>query len=172
MQLSPQPARCPNRKFIVFDRCDLVSVTGLCGFEAVEHAALEYCNVFDRRVVEGSVRVDNCTASGELPNVDRRLLTQLAAAYRSSPRDELTVSARTRNFPGLLIRTRKRCRNHRGTLTLFTTGKFVVLGAKSQQDIDGLVAATLELLHRYGWRGVDDDDGDLSPPPAAAGQRA
>ena len=147
-------------------------MTGLCGFEAVERSALEYCNVFDHRVVKGSVRVDNCTASGELPNIDRKLLTQLAGAYKSSPRDELTVSARTRNFPGLLIRTRKRCRRHRGTLTLFTTGKFVVLGAKSQKDIDGLVAATLELLHRYGWRGVDDDDGDLSPPPAAAGQRA
>ena len=151
----PQPEDCPNRKFIVFDGCSVVSVTGLCDFDALERSASDYCQHLGQTLVSDSIAVDNCTVSGKLVNVDRRLLTRVAVGFRPSLTDanEVTVSARTRNFPGLLIRTRRKCEERRGTLTLFTTGKFVVLGSRGWSDIDGIVEATKRLLRGHGWSG-------------------
>ena len=175
---------CPSRNFVihrhpsdnvtftVFANSRWVNVTGVKSFGFVEYCAKEFCEKFELEYEEDSIIVDCTTAIGSLNNVERRDLTLMSIEYnRLQQRDNLPyiISARTKTFPSLLFRPRVgACTSideveedipiARPSLTLFTTGKFVILGGRSQEEILATFSAVTRFMLILGWRPFQFDN--------------
>lgn len=148
--------------FTVFESSQWVNLTGVRRWHQLLEEARIFCREFGLALVEDSIIVDTTTSAGNLPNVDRSLLSRLAIDYRSSARScPFSIGVRTENFPSLHFRQRKRYRCEtqdpservRPSLTLFTTGKFIILGAKTRSQILNTFEGVTDWLHSQGWIG-------------------
>lgn len=153
--------------FTVFDNSRWINVTGVCHFDRLATEAESFCREFSLSLTPDSIRVDSTTATGVLPNVDRSLLSRLAIEYRRDQhRCPFAIGVRTYNFPSLHFRQRKKFASQGGgvseseervrpSFTLFTTGKFVILGAKSSGQIVEAFNGVIDWLLTQGWLARD-----------------
>ena len=145
-------------KYIVFDGSEEINVTGVRNFEQLHDAAQLFVVEYGGEVDADSLVVDNSTASGRLPDISRALLARVARGHQLCLKDEFSLSVRTRHFPSIVLRPRRRWeRERRATITLFTSGKFIAVGGKNWQQITAGVEQLLALLQRNGYGGVGGD---------------
>lgn len=138
-----------------------VNIAGVRTYNDIFKYGRDFCVEHDVTLLPSTVRIDSTTAVGFLPNVDRPLLTRLAFKHKDYPTEGVfSVSARVDNFPSLHFRRRggRVLRGRRGkrtpglpSFTLFTTGKFTVLGARNCEEINETIKAAVGWLQERGW---------------------
>ena len=136
-------------KFIVFHGSAIVNVTGIRQFEDIDHAVKTFCQHFHCIAVPQSVVVDNSTATGHLPSLNHHALIRLAKKT-CSKKKHYTISCRTHYFPCVLIRLQETPQHSSLTLSLFASGKFNILAAKTEQDLVAAQAFIEDLLKQHG----------------------
>lgn len=121
--------------YIIFPQRGFVNITGIKGFLDIVRVIPHFCLFFglDECNILSDIVVDNISASGNF--WQRVNLVQLHQAINKKKVKSCFVSCTfDRNrFPGAFCRTRGF-----GTLTLFPSGKYVVVGAKCQEHVDNI----------------------------------
>ena len=135
-------------KFIVFHKSAIVNVTGIRQFEDIDCAVATFCYHFQCTFVPQSIVVDNSTATGHLPSLDRHSLVSLAKKTCSKKQHYYTISCRTHYFPCVLIRLQETPQHSALTLSLFASGKFNILAAKTEQDLVAAQVFIKDLLQK------------------------
>ena len=154
--------------FHFFPSSGHVNVTGIRNGELISTAIQLFCETFSNRLKPNTVHIDNCTASGQLTNlnalnsalktflittedgeeeedveslssVPERLDLALIKQYIESRQDRfsLKVNLRAGRFPGACIRLG----TNRPTITIFSTGTYIIVGAKSEREVNRLYYA-------------------------------
>jgi TATA-box binding protein (TBP) (component of TFIID and TFIIIB) len=140
-----------SNKYIVFDKSNIVSVTGVKKFKDISNAALIFCKRFNKSLVPQSIKIDNSTACDFFPNINRKLLT-LIALKKSDCHQLFSISARTKHFPCILLRPHPSGKEQKlATAAIFTSGKVNILGARNRKVITNTIAESKNLLKKYGW---------------------
>ena len=127
--------------YIIFPDVGFINITGVKGFSQVNSIIPRFCDTFglSRLEIAGGVEIDNISASG---NFQKRVNLEIlkSTLNKSKSRGErlgkivFTVHFDRNFFPGAFCKTRGY-----GTLTVFQSGKYVVVGAKCQQDLEEIV---------------------------------
>ncbi len=116
--------------FIIFTR-GTVNITGIKRFEDIQDAVTNFCQTFQltRDQISDYV-IDNVSANGDF---GKRLdLIQLKNKINSEEGEKIIASSsyNTDYFPAAF------CKSYSiGTVLLFFSGKFNIVGAKSQEDV-------------------------------------
>lgn len=144
-------ATAPKRTkatFTVF-YCGHINVVGVKTLEAVYDlfpllgSLLNYEREDDLLDIELSTAIDNMTATGRLA-LENEQYVNLTRLCEEAEEWDVTLETRynVECFPGCTIKTR----NH-GSLLVFSNGKFVCVGIRSELDTIPLTDFLLELLH-------------------------
>jgi TATA-box binding protein (TBP) (component of TFIID and TFIIIB) len=121
--------------YIVFFHSGTVNVTGVRRHEEISEAVFLFCQEFrvDRQGVS-RVTVDNITATGDLcKEVNLRLLKRSINAVQQQQENSLlqfTASYNLSHFPACFLRSEK------GTVLLFSSGRFNIVGSKCRRDVN------------------------------------
>lgn len=131
--------------FTVFHGSRHVNVTGARSYSILEEAINRFNHQLGENVCISNVIVDNTTSVGrvwfgEKPFMDLCALEKNAKNNRD--KWATTVSLRPDFFPGAVIRKDK-C----ATIIAFSSGKFVIVGAKSSWAIQEAYQRLLALIH-------------------------
>lgn len=118
--------------YVVFPKSGHVNVSGLRDFTDCEIAQDRFTHLFSVSVVK-SVIADNSTAVGNLPVKQLNLHRVYLVVQRLLTDDIVpcTVSLRPQHFPSALLRPKRESKNRISTVILFGNGKFIIIGAKS-----------------------------------------
>jgi TATA-box binding protein (TBP) (component of TFIID and TFIIIB) len=118
--------------YIIFPEKGFVNITGVRRFSELVSIIPKFCAAFGlaQTDVASDVIVDNISASGDFySRVNLSRLQQLL--NRRGGEEYFTVQFDRNFFPGAFCKTRGF-----GTLTLFPSGKFVVVGAKCLEHLE------------------------------------
>lgn len=106
-----------------------VNVTGVKSFDRVNESVLAFTSEFGLSFQNccETIVIDNSTSSAcvLLCNNERIDLSSLKGKVENS-----TLSLRPHFFPGAVLRRKNKC-----TIIVFTTGRFIIIGAKSQEAV-------------------------------------
>lgn len=127
--------------FTIFHKSGHVNVSGVRDFSKIEEALAIFNRLFKTAVSREKITVDNSTSSGSLFTpliassekivaVQRLNLKELKNRVESVGGEESTLHLRPHFFPGAVFR-----RKGKSTLIVFTTGKFIIVGAKNRLQI-------------------------------------
>jgi TATA-box binding protein (TBP) (component of TFIID and TFIIIB) len=124
--------------YIIFPEKGFVNITGIKGFSQLDNVITQFCQVFNlvKEEVASEIIVDNVSAAGDFARrVNLVLLQQTFNKQRREGEKTRFFSAHfDRNFfPGAACKTRGF-----GTLTVFTSGKYVIVGAKCMEHVERL----------------------------------
>lgn len=132
--------------YIVFSQSGAVNVTGIRRYSDISKAVVLFCREFGlRRRHIGRVTVDNVTASGDFGGgVNLRLLKK-SINCRGSEEKQLIRSAsyNISYFPACFCKTFTV-----GTVIVFASGKYNIVGAKCRADVETVFRAMLALMKR------------------------
>lgn len=128
--------------FIIFPKRGFVNVTGIKSFAEIPLLIPLFCEIFhvEERDITSGVTVDNISAAG---NFRRRVdLVQLQQhVNKKGEKKYFTVHFDRNFFPGAFCRT-----SGFGTLTLFPTGKYVLVGVKCLEHAEKTVQAMIAII--------------------------
>lgn len=136
-----------TQKYLVFNESPTINVTGIKNFDKVIPIIEDYCKIRRLALDLCSITVDNSTATTSIPNVSRTILGRIAKEHRDQGKD-YTISALLRHFPSILIRDRTR---GKPTVSIFPSGKILILGGKSLKAIEEALLRALGILREHGW---------------------
>lgn len=105
-----------------------VNATGVKSFSEISAAVKLFSKQFGLSYDEcsKSVIIDNSTSSAFVPLKNRLNL----ALLRNKLGNSSSLSLRPHFFPGAVIRRKEKC-----TIVIFTTGRFIIIGAKSPDEV-------------------------------------
>jgi TATA-box binding protein (TBP) (component of TFIID and TFIIIB) len=129
--------------YIIFPSNGFVNITGIKSLQDLPFRVIElFCSTFSVSKEEiGELVVDNITAVG---NFNRRVnleKLQQVANVKSAHRSYFTVHFDRHIFPGAFCKT-----FGFGTLSVYASGKYVVVGAKCQDLVQKLVEKVFALI--------------------------
>lgn len=124
--------------FTIFHKSGHVNVSGVRDFSKIEEALRIFNDLFKTEVTEKKIIIDNTTSSGSLfdsstseaaysKRIDLRELKRRVDLLGS---EDISLSLRPHFFPGAVFR-----RRGKGTLIIFATGKFIIVGAKNRLQV-------------------------------------
>lgn len=110
-------------------------MSGIPNFENIRQALSLFNSYFLTNIIEEDIVVDNSTTSGHLSLQENNIsLDKLSVKS-----DKVTVFLRPHFFHSAVIRPGKSA-DHRGTIVLFSNGKYFIVGCKSVLDISETVS--------------------------------
>ena len=116
----------PGFTYIIFQSRGFVNATGLSSYHQLSECVSIFCGIFhiSRKNLKPTLRVDNITASGKFgADIDLRKIVILLQ------RGPHTAIYNVNHYPGLKFRVDKL-----GTVILFSSGKYTIVGLKCIQD--------------------------------------
>lgn len=118
-----------------------VNATGIKSFDEVNEAVSCFCEKFDvcYKDCVKSLKIDNSTSSAYISSPEKIYLPDLTKHL-----EEGTLSLRPEFFPGAVLRRDKKC-----TVVIFSTGRFIIIGAKSKEEAQDANNAICLLISRY-----------------------
>jgi TATA-box binding protein (TBP) (component of TFIID and TFIIIB) len=132
--------------YIVFFNKGFVNCTKVRSYSQIGDCVTEFCDIFNFNYIDciPPIVVDNSTSSGDFQQkIDLRNLQQLINNNNNNNNNTLTPSLTTKfnpeHFPGLFLK------HSVGTLLLFYSGKYSIVGTKCQQQTNTLHS----LVHVY-----------------------
>jgi TATA-box binding protein (TBP) (component of TFIID and TFIIIB) len=131
--------------YIVFPKNGYINVTGIKSYSQICSAIENFCNVFhfSKQHVH-SFSVDNITASGQLLfELDLSKVSETFSVYCT--RYDVNI------FPGLLIKVQ-----NLGTITLFSSGKYTIVGVKCIRQLAQISQLVLTALEQEHTAGLND----------------
>ena len=151
--------RIKNLVITVFNHRGKINITGVKHFNLIKKTLNLFNHIFGENVEEKNIVIDNSTSSGNifhcfsnLPPIKRVNLVKLKQFIDESGEKEQTISLRPHFFPAAVIRKKKLC-----TCLLFATGKYIIIGAKSEEKIKktfNSLCATIYQLWKTTQRGT------------------
>lgn len=133
--------------YIIFPESGFINITGVKGFSELTLITPKFCQVFGLKPsdIATDVVVDNISASG---NFRQRVnLTQLQAVVNAK-RSTFSTHFDRNFFPGAFCKTRGL-----GTLTLFPSGRYVVVGSQCLEQVETIfqeMSAIIKMLSTTG----------------------
>lgn len=141
--------------FMAYPKKGHINVTGIKSFEAIKGIPQSIQTHFSIDVRSEDIVVDNSTVHGE---IDARNL--ILYDLQKNISEEVTVSIRPHHFPGAVIRQKKQTghkkkseidiapnkEEKKGTINLFVSGKFVIVGCSSIAAINSSFAQLCSLI--------------------------
>lgn len=135
--------------FIIFPKSGFVNITGIKSFSHLPEVIPHFCKLFPHvgeKNIASEIVIDNISAAGNFgQRVDLVCLqhTVNRSKERGGAREKtcFTVHFDRNFFPGAFCRTRGF-----GTLTVFPSGKYVVVGAKCLEHVDKVVQQMLVII--------------------------
>ena len=119
----------------IFQKSGHVNMSGIPNFEKINQALSLFNSHFFTNIREEDIVVDNSTTSGNLSISEKNIpLDKL-----NGNSDKVTVFIRPHFFHSAVIRPGKSA-DHRGTVVLFSNGKYFIVGCKSVPDITETVS--------------------------------
>lgn len=122
--------------YIIFPKKGFINVTGIPNFGHLKSVTPQLCDFFGLKAddVASDVIIDNISASG---NFGRRVnLTTLQTTVNGKGGEIFVVQGDRNIFPGSFCKTRKLNTKGFGTLTLFSSGSYVLVGCRSMEDVE------------------------------------
>ena len=117
--------------FIIFPKRGFINITGIKSFCDLKNVIPHFCKLFKVEVdPKTELVVDNISASGSFDQFVNLVKLQQVL---NSRKKEFTVHFDRNFFPGAFCKT-----SGLGTLTLFPTGKYVVVGAKCLEHVNSI----------------------------------
>ena len=130
--------------FIVFPRTGFVNVTGIKSYSQFNSVVAHCCKLFSflPEDLVSDLIIDNISAAGSyLQNVNLGKLQQIINnPYNKNP--DFSTKFDRNFFPGAFCKTTGGC----GTLTIFPSGKWVLVGAKCMQHVEETVAKMFAII--------------------------
>ena len=138
-----------------------INLTGVRKVEDIERAISIIYNIIGiPKIIASDYRIDNIQASGALNLNSRHKSLKTICDNLNSVKDECNIkklSFESQRFPGAFIRyADERCR---GTVILFNSRRFVLVGVKSLEDIN-TIHNWLEISI---WKAVSRQEASLPP---------
>lgn len=115
--------------FVLFPKSGQVNISGIRGFNDIKEAVRVFNSQFKTNIPVSNIVVDNTTASGKL----HHRIKSFATLFKSPLRNEVSISVRPHYFPSALIRPKGQ---QRGTIILFANGKYIIVGARSAEELN------------------------------------
>lgn len=142
--------------YTIFPESGHVNVSGIKHFHECDHVTLFFEQLFNTRVTS-TFHIDNSTSTGTLANnvILPLDLTRLIGFDGHSLPYSCTISLRPHYvFPGVLIRPSRQTANIISTCILFRSGKFNIVGAKNQGQIQRTTVALQDIIQNvFGENG-------------------
>ena len=136
--------------YSIFPRSGFVNITGVKNFDEIEKAVAIFNKKFKQNISVADLTTDNSTASGRIADTDSSRDIQINLEHIKFIIDtepdfgKLKASLSPANFPGIVIRS-KNC----PTCLIFTSGRFIIVGAKRKQDISTAYAQLCVIIEKY-----------------------
>jgi len=108
-----------------------VNITGIPNFERVKEAIRIFCETFRIQLID-RFQIDNSTASGQ---VERFSFKRLLGTFGKQVHYNASL------FPGAFLTL-----SNRKTSILFKSGKYIILGCKSEEEVLTSFAALQEAI--------------------------
>ena len=134
--------------YTIFPQKGYVNVSGVRGFDRIPLAVNLFNDAFKSHVKLAETVVDNSTSSGRLLCCTHRTSGKLSLPrfkrfLDTDPRarqQRLCLGLRPFHFPGGILRFRSDCckKKKLGSVILFSNAKYVIVGAKSTEDIQAI----------------------------------
>jgi TATA-box binding protein (TBP) (component of TFIID and TFIIIB) len=121
--------------YIIFPNKGFINITGIRGFSILSSVIPTFCQIFglERDEISSDVVIDNISAAGNF--WQRVNLVHLKSRLNKRGENNFfSVHFNRNRFPGAFCKTAGF-----GTLTVFPSGKYVVVGAKCQEHVEKLV---------------------------------
>ena len=127
--------------YTIFYRSGHINISGIRTFESIKEAILNLNFHFVLNVSLDNIVVDNSTASGKFKKFDKSIINRITSSSLASA---FNISIRPHYFPSIIIRERSSFHSqstHKkrlkkivsfATCILFTNGKFIIVGGKSE----------------------------------------
>jgi TATA-box binding protein (TBP) (component of TFIID and TFIIIB) len=146
--------------FTIWERVGRINITGIKSIAGIPSALTEFSkqfNILETEILQ--VTIDNIFASGSLNRrINLRILKELINSEKPSPHDvfQFTCEFNPEKFPAAYCRSRSinsqtikpGCVKKRGTVVVFGSGKFNILGAKCVQDVTTLTQDLIALIYK------------------------
>jgi TATA-box binding protein (TBP) (component of TFIID and TFIIIB) len=131
--------RTPQATYtIYYSKC--INVTGISKFTLIPQAIKTFCTIIKISRITSSITIDNITANGRFQQAVP--LFKLCHAINLKTSLQCTPSFDPTYFPGAVIRS------NRGTIIVFGTGSYVVVGCKTQLEINTLFHNIFALIKK------------------------
>lgn len=131
-----------NYTYIIFP--NHINITGIKSIKDLENVKTELCKTFflDPSLLQEDTVIDNITANGSFK---RRLDLAELKKTLNSEKNNFKVDFDRNYFPGAFCKTYK-C----GTIILFASGKYVIVGAKCPTNVTKIYKMMLVHISRHG----------------------
>jgi TATA-box binding protein (TBP) (component of TFIID and TFIIIB) len=128
--------------YIIFPKRMYVNITGVKNFEELPSVIPNFCKDFniDIGLIESNFVIDNLTASGHFGKSLN--LADIQEYLNEGESPPFTVSYDRDIFPGAY------CKHRLGTISLFATGRFNILGVKCSQEIEEVFTSMLAITNK------------------------
>lgn len=171
-EVAEKIVRCSNfeirrqleQKYILFYQSCTINVTGIKGFQQVERTINEYCEQKGFTLEPRSIRIDNSTATTLLPNITPKLMSDISRYFMFAEEQFFYVKIRVKHFPSIIFKAKGRYTFP--TVSIFTTGKTVILGGKSEGSIKYALKKVTNILRYFGWRENENDNNLVTNVPS------
>ena len=119
-----------------------VNVTGVRNFSLMQEAVQLFCSAIgiSQEHDTSPTIIDNLTANGHFQQ--RVSLFELCQTINANPQRSFQPTFNPNYFPGAILRSGQ------GTITVFGTGSYVVVGCKTRDKIETLVECAYALIKR------------------------
>ena len=118
--------------FIIFPKKGFINITGIKNFAAYERVIPLFCDLFqagNSNLESSKLVIDNISASGDFHQTVN--LVKLQQMINAGEYPNITTHFDRNFFPGAFCKI-----VGLGTVTVFQSGKFVIVGSKCQEHVD------------------------------------
>lgn len=113
-----------------------VNVTGVRNFTHLDRAVERVNALLDCSITPADIKINNITASGKILRLNFRRVWQYAKTQPG-----MTFNYHPGQFPGGCLR-----QEGKSTVTIFSSGKYIIIGSKSQEQIQETFESLLHLV--------------------------
>jgi TATA-box binding protein (TBP) (component of TFIID and TFIIIB) len=115
--------------YIVFPKKGHINITGIKNIFEIDNVIDNFCEDFklNRNLITNCLKIDNISAGGDF---GKKLNVGAIQEKLNREKTEFTVKFDRNYFPGAFCKT-----FDVGTIIIFRSGKYVIVGAKCQEDV-------------------------------------
>jgi TATA-box binding protein (TBP) (component of TFIID and TFIIIB) len=116
--------------YIFFPKKGHINITGIKTYSDIDNVIENLCKDFqlERALISSSLTIDNITAGGDF---GKKLDVGAIQEKLNKQKNEFTVKFDRNYFPGAFCKTFQT-----GTIIIFRSGKYVIVGAKCLEDVN------------------------------------